>query len=215
VKFRVRVTGLREWQDQLARMAADQIPYATALMLTRLAQDGQAEVRRELPQRFIIRRAAWAEGGVVITPATKSRLVSEVVDRNYYMVLQETGGEKFFFMKDVAIPLEGARSTPQAIVKPSDYPHAVMAQGGFIRKNAQGLAIMYRVARKYQRRGRRGGQKVIGPLNAQRTGDIVPMWLLVKQAEVKPAYQMEETVAAVVDANAERRWLQAADEAIR
>ncbi len=49
-----------------------QIPYATALALTRTAQAAQSEIRGKLPERFTI-RSPFTERGVRIQAATKIR----------------------------------------------------------------------------------------------------------------------------------------------
>jgi len=208
MRFGVQIDGMDDLARSLDAMP-DQLRFAQAMTLTRLAQDGQASVRASLPEKFIIRRQAWAEGGIVITPATKTNLQSEVADRNSYMVLQESGGEKIPYKQYLAIPLAGARATPSALIRPDDMPAAVMARGGFIRSNAQGVGIMFLPAQIFHRERRRRG--MIGPVNATKENQLRPMYALVKRAEVPARYGMEETVAAVVDANLDARWQEAVD----
>jgi hypothetical protein len=53
------------------------------------------------------------------------------------------GGTKIPYGSAIAVPLEGARPNPRALVAKENYPHEVMARGGFIRGN-----VMYAVAFK-------------------------------------------------------------------
>jgi hypothetical protein len=54
-----------------------QVRYASALALTRTAQDAQEQVRRQLPNRFIM-RSQWVPKGIRIQRATKANLESTV-----------------------------------------------------------------------------------------------------------------------------------------
>jgi len=69
------------------------VRFASALMLTRTAQDSQAEIKRQLPRRFEIRNRAVVDG-IRIQAATKSKLVASVGSIDDFMALQEEGGTK-------------------------------------------------------------------------------------------------------------------------
>jgi hypothetical protein len=93
----VRVTtNWREVYRYLDRAARRQVPFASALALTRLAQLGQLRVRANLPSRFHL-RSGWVSGGIRVIPARKGdwpRQFSAVGSRDDFMALQETGGTK-------------------------------------------------------------------------------------------------------------------------
>ncbi|MEO5335214.1 MAG: hypothetical protein H7839_24650, partial [Magnetococcus sp. YQC-5] len=85
-----------------------QIQFASALTLTNLAKDAQAEVRRELPQRFTI-RTNWISKGIQIRSASKNDLKATVLVLDQFMAIQETGGIKEgVFGRALGVPV-GAR----------------------------------------------------------------------------------------------------------
>ena len=63
--------------SQWARTMGDQMPYATALALTRTAKAAKEEVERQLPS-LIDRPTPYTMRGFRLYPATKRRLVAEV-----------------------------------------------------------------------------------------------------------------------------------------
>jgi hypothetical protein len=212
MRFAVKVNGMADLAGALDRFPND-LRFAQAMTLTRVAQAGQAAVRDALPEKFIIRRTAWASSGIVITPATKERLQSEVADRNSCMVLQESGGEKIPYKQFLAIPLEGARPSPRALIKTEDRPAEVMARGGFIRENTQGIGIMFLPRKIFHRARRRRG--MVGPVNASKEQTIVPMYALVRRAEVPARYGMEQTVSEAVDLSLDASWNEAVELVLR
>jgi len=92
-------------------MVKDQIPYATALALTRLAQGAQVAVKTQAHYAFELRNPRRIEAGIRITPARKQDfrrgdIHSEVYDIDPFMALQETGGRKTASSGSLAIPDE-------------------------------------------------------------------------------------------------------------
>jgi hypothetical protein len=89
-------TNLAELFSYLDKAARKQVPFATAVALTRLAQAGQTRYRSELPKKFEL-RSAWTQRGILIKPARRSdwpNVRSEVGSRDDYMAMQEEGGTK-------------------------------------------------------------------------------------------------------------------------
>lgn len=89
-------TNLAQLYTYLDRAARSQVPFATAVALTRLAQAGQVRVRQGLPHRFHL-RSGWVARGIGIEAARKNdwpRSRATVGSRDDFMVLQETGGTK-------------------------------------------------------------------------------------------------------------------------
>ncbi len=60
-----------------ARVAGDQMPYATAVALTKTAKQGKEEIERQLPS-LIDRPTPWTMKGFRLYPATKQKLLAEV-----------------------------------------------------------------------------------------------------------------------------------------
>lgn len=194
----VRVENMREVIARFRGIADDQIPFATALSLTQTAKLAQAEICKELPLRFTIRRLQWAKQGIRIAAATKRELVAILEDIHKYMELQEQGGAKVpQFGKFLAVPLSGARRSDKALINSNDLPHAVMASGlGFIRGN-----VMYRAA-FVRSRSRRGFKGVKGFQSGIWSRQILPMYALLPRATVPKRYGFEDIVRAVVG----ERW---------
>lgn len=93
VQVRTNIAELYRYLDKAAR---SQVPFATAVALTRMAQAGQARYRSELPKKFEL-RSTWTARGILIKPAKRSewpRPFAIVGSRDDYMVLQEQGGTK-------------------------------------------------------------------------------------------------------------------------
>lgn len=103
---------------------ARQVPFATAVALTSSAQDAALEVKRELPQRFVIRND-WVARGVRITPARKEALFSEVYSRDDFMARQEDGGIKRPSGRHIAIPA-GVKRNKRDIVAKANRPKQLL-----------------------------------------------------------------------------------------
>jgi hypothetical protein len=208
---RIQVVGLKELKAEMDDIRANQLPFATAKSLTKTAGDAQDVVRREiLPARFTLRSPAFIKAGVRIAPATKTKLEAAVQDIDKFMDLQETGGVKIPYGSAIAVPLSGARPTLRSVIAKENYPHEVMARGGFIRGN-----VMYAVAFKQGRRGR----VAKGIFGIQRAATwerkIVPMYVLVKRAAIKPRYGFEASVLATVQKNFQTNFNTAFAQAVR
>jgi len=112
-----------------------QLPFASALTLTRLAQMSQDELRSKLPGDFTLRNN-WVQKGIVIEAAKKKDWPfqsAQVGSRDYFMALHAVGGIKR--------PKEGTNlALPRAIrpnktdlVKRKDWPSRLLKKKG---KNA-------------------------------------------------------------------------------
>jgi hypothetical protein len=181
---RIQIRGVKEVQDEFRSINADQIPFATALALTRTAQDGQKDIQDVvLPTRFTLRRGPFMRAGIRIRAATKANLVAIVQDIHSFMELQETTGLKTpTYGRALAIPLRGARPTMTALIKDDDRPHAVMQRGGFIRNG-----VMYAVRQRYKKERTAPRQVWAGECvaAAQRSGaDVLPGRSLEMAAEI-------------------------------
>ncbi|MCB9725375.1 MAG: phage tail protein [Spirochaetaceae bacterium] len=142
--------------NALRRLQREQIPYATAVALTRTAQAAQKAIRAGLPNRFKIRND-FIERGVRIQPATKSRPEAAVYWRApggasrrefaYSLARQETGGVKRPKRRHLALPRGVKRTTGGRIPKSQRPAQALKRRNVFVVDAGRGQAIMRRVGR--------------------------------------------------------------------
>lgn len=103
----------------LRGLALEQLPFATAVALTRVAQDSREEVVANMPQHFQIRSQRVIRG-VVIERARKSdwpNPQAKVGTRDEFMALQVTGGvKKPISGRSVAVPTRLIRRTSSGAV---------------------------------------------------------------------------------------------------
>lgn len=81
----------------LNKIQKKQVPYATALALTRTAQECQKYIQSKITSIFKVTKKWWLKQqptGIKIKPATKTNLVSSVYTSAYFAELQEEGGTK-------------------------------------------------------------------------------------------------------------------------
>lgn len=197
-RVNVRVTGVPQVVSYFGAVKSNDLPITMAASLTRTAGLAQTFVRTTtLPQEFILRRPAWAKSGIRIVPATKTRWVTQINDINAYMLLQATGGEKLpHYGRYIAVPLSGARPSPQDSISTANLPHQVMADGGFIRNG-----VMYKVKLRRSRGGSMiPGRRGTGADRAARA-DVLPMYKLVERAAIPARYTFVDDVTRVVRDN--------------
>lgn len=177
---------------------AKEIPFATALALTRTAQDVQAAIIEELPQKFTL-RTGWYRAsspyGFKIERATKTNLTSSVFSKAPWLPLQESGGIKRVAGKRLAIPTQAVRRTKRDLVKASEKPLALKKAFPIKLKDGTTMLAM--------RRGR--GRKA--PLQF--------LYTLSKQAKITPRLRFFETARRVVAAKWAQRFAEAMEYAIR
>lgn len=177
----------------------NQIPFATALTLTRIAQDAQLEVRRELGRRFFIRNT-WVERGILFSPARKDTLVATVFSRDDFMVLQETGGTKTPRGKSVAVPGD-VRTNKRGIITQANRPRALLAKKNTFRAKIGGVDGIW------QRLGKR---------TAKRTGRALKLLFIFTSAvRIPPRFGFAETVRRVVRQRFPRQWALAVERAVK
>jgi hypothetical protein len=157
-------------------IADKQIPFATALALTRTAQDAQAEIRRQMPQRFTVRNN-WIQKGVIIRKATKQDLAALVIDRDDFMTIQETGGTKTPRGRSVAVP-QAVRVNKRGIVPRTQRPSALVGKPNIFR------AVIRGVDGLWQRVGPKGR-------------GIKLLYVLKPSVPIKPRFGFFETVRGV------------------
>ena len=91
--------------ENLRQIATKQIPFVVAKTLTQIAQQSQQEVRKNIREKFFIRKKSGGfESSIRIKPATKTRLTAEVYTMAAFAALQQTGGIKKAKDGRLAIP---------------------------------------------------------------------------------------------------------------
>ncbi|MCE2910226.1 MAG: DUF6441 family protein [Burkholderiaceae bacterium] len=131
---------------------ARQFRFAVAKALTKTAVEVQAEVRKNMPSRFTIRRP-WTLQGIRIVPATKESLTASVYSRDKFMALQETGGTKNPLGNFIAIPTRAVRRTKRDSIRLSDRPKALGDKAHVVDVNGDKY-----LALKKPRRGKNGNE---------------------------------------------------------
>lgn len=211
----IKLEGLEQVQAEMRDIAANQIPFATAKMLTMTAQDGQKVIQGVvLPVKFTLRSPSWMKKGIRVTPATKTSQVAAVEDIHAFMDLQEQGGTKVPYGNSLAIPITGgARPSQRALIPSANMPSRVMAAGGFIIPLTNGVGLM---CARSLKAGRRKRDKFTGQLGAAKwSRPVVPMYLLVPRATIKARYGFIEAVTQVVEKNWQGNFNKAFLQAVR
>ena len=137
--------------DELASIAKKQIPFAVAKTLTNIAQKSQDEVRKNIREKFFIRKKSGGfESSIRIKPATKTNLTAEVYTMAAFAALQQTGGIKK--AKDGRLAIPSYQSINQ-VKKRSDSnsPSAYLAGDSFKIKTKSGAeAIAQRKGKEFK-----------------------------------------------------------------
>jgi hypothetical protein len=182
----------------------DQLPMAIARGITFTAKDAQASVLRELPLRFTLRKAGWMKANIKIVPALKA-------DREPWASVEDTGGPQGQILRDMGLQEEGgeklpthgrwicvpilggARKSRGASIRDEDLPGPLMKSGqGFIRGG-----VMFR--RVFERHSSVRGFKGVGGFSGGSwINRIIPMYVLVTEAQIRKRYGFVETVGVVV-----------------
>jgi hypothetical protein len=162
--------------ENLNQLAKKHIPFAVAKILTNIAQESQAEVRKDIKEKFFIRkRSGGFESSIRIKPATKTKLTAEVYTFASFAALQQTGGTKKAKDGRLAIP---AYQAINKVKKRSDSnsPSSYLAGDAFKIKT-------------------KSGQEII----AQRKGkEFKILYFLRKSAEIDKRFNMIETTIKTV-----------------
>jgi hypothetical protein len=192
--FSISVTSDVQSTIRQLQVRRDQVPFATALALTRTAQDGQAEIRRQLPSRFTI-RTPWVAKGVRYKPADKRSLTAMVYDVDAFMRIQETGGEKVSIHKRVfdygdylAIPID-ARRNKRDVVRREDWPQNLVNPFVIHARDGRTYLAVHALSKRI-----RGGAFGIG----KNVGGTRIMYILVRRESLRARFGFAATVRDVV-----------------
>lgn len=100
--------NLADFNRRLTQLEKKEMPYATAVALTRTVQDAQSAIISAIPHIFKTTKKWWLKQqptGIKITPAKKIRLLASVYTSAFFAALQEAGGVKTPHRgKNLAVP---------------------------------------------------------------------------------------------------------------
>lgn len=128
----IKLDGLEMAVEKLRLYADKQVPYATALALTRTAQDCQKALKSELGKHFTMRERGphGPAAGIRVRAAKKRDLDSgaAVGSIDPYMAMQARGGTKRARAKTMGVPLVGgARAKKTSKVMQNKWPSRLLA----------------------------------------------------------------------------------------
>lgn len=173
-----------------------QFAFATARALTQTAAQVQAEVKKNMPSRFTLRRQ-WIVQGIRIERATKQNLTATVYSRDKFMGLQEMGGPKSPLRNFLAIPTSMVRRTKTDMVRKSDKPRALGDKAEIVEvKGRKYLAL------KKPRKGANGKRLRL-------------LYLLVPRAKIAPRLKLGEDGVRVARAQFVANLERALEDALR
>lgn len=178
-----------------------QLPFATALALTRTVQDAQAEVRRELPSRFTLRND-WVAKGIRIERATKQTLEASIFSVDDFMILQEKGGTKTPQGRSLAVPLD-ARTNKRGIITAANRPTALRSKPGVFRATIRGLDGLWQRV-KLSKKRRTLGERTLKLL-----------YVFKPSVPIKARFGFLDTVRKIVTQRFPRQFELALKQAIR
>lgn len=195
-----------------------QLPFAASRTVNGLALTAQKEIRADLPQHFTVRRRTFLESSIRVKLGTKADPVAEVgvpqragsnIDQS--LALQEFGGEERpKRAKELAVPLSGARPTPQAITPPSKWPSRL--KRAFHIKTAGGQELVLQRVGGKKGRGRRA---TFGPVEAGKDPGLRVMYLEEPSVTIRPRFHFLDTCLRVVRRDAQALFAKEWANAIR
>ena len=190
------------------RLAAlpGQVRFATAYMLTQLAKDGREAATRRIEQAFD-RPTRFTQTAITIKPATKANLTSVVFAKDIqadYLAIQETGGERrpqpgAPVIVPVNIRLNAAGNIPRGKLKREVAKPTTFVSG-------QNTSRTRHLPPGIYQRFKRGRGKTARPPKL--------LVALEKVARYRPQFRFRETVREAVEANIDRRWVEAVRRAL-
>ncbi len=98
-----RIIGLKKFLKFMDKLALSQLPFATSNALNTTAFGAQGIVRKDMPNKFILRNN-FVVRGILVKKSTKRTLSAAVFSRDNFMLGQETGGERKAFRNRLAVP---------------------------------------------------------------------------------------------------------------
>lgn len=188
------VLNIEEFTAKLGYLGTQQVPFATALALSRCGEEAVAASKGGLSGKFIIRNN-WLAKGYRVDYAKKDSLVATVRHLDSFMLTQEVGGQKApRTAKDVAVPV-GARSNPTALTPQSKWPGAI-ARRFYITKGGAVLEFARTGRRTKGKRGTRHVDRRAGPRPLD--PNVKLMYVLKPSVHVRPRLGLVAQCTATV-----------------
>lgn len=165
----------KDFVRRLTRHQRKQVPYATAVSLTRTVQDAQGSMIAAIPHIFNVTKKWWLKQqptGIKIRPATKLKLLASVYTDAYFAALQERGGTK----------------TPHAgrvLAIPTDKVPRSRRKAGGARTMANQKKAFVTDSGIYRRKG------------GKRSRVVEKLFTFSKSAQVRPRFRFKEIVSKV------------------
>lgn len=219
----VDASGFIEQRRELEKRS---IPFALASTLTAVAQDAQAEVKRNVRSSFKLRNT-WTEQGIRIKPADSrsypitADVHTDTANRQTgapdYLGRQETGGEKMQHAggQFIAIPTKYLRQFAPTTIPNELRPKNLLgaANGRFLYTGRKGQQVngRQRVIRGFiffKQKMKDGRWAILARVASDKNArDVIPFYILVPSAHVQESnLHMVQTVARVVQDRFERQW---------
>ncbi len=112
---------------QFSKAMREQVPYATAVALTRTAKQAAEAVQKELPRHFILRNQFTKNSIRTIRAEKRDWPESKAIVGSIspYLVIQEDGGSKTPASKAFSIP-KGIRANETKLVPRSKWPGKIL-----------------------------------------------------------------------------------------
>ncbi len=204
VEIRVSTTApaVRTALNDLARR---QLPFATAVALTRVAVDSREEVARRLPHHFTIRGPRVARG-VQVDPARKTdwpNPAARVGTRDEFMALHVMGGVKRAQRgaTHVAVPTRLIKRTATGAVPARLKPRPLRSRDDVFLEDR-------RIRRRFGARARLD-------VPVRNLGGVGTYFTLVREARIRPTWPMPTEVERVVGSTYEDHFHRELTAAVR
>ena len=210
---------LSGYVEEVAQARSKDIPFATAKALTRVAQDAQTEVRRNIQRDFTLRNN-WTQQNIKITPAQKLSwpITAEVYTDTGsgsapdYLEPQEDGGEKVPHNGHtyIAIPTKYLRALigDTTVIPAALRPKELLAEftGTYVGRRS-GKASRTPKAQQFVgfKQYIRGELYIMGR-RPEDSREAIPLYLLVPEASIRPVLEMADTVERVAEERFETHW---------
>lgn len=149
----VVTSNVRQVSKWLSRVERQQVPFATAVSLTRTAKDAQTNLEKRLGRVFD-RPTPFTRRAIAIRPARKTRLVARVLVKDIqarYLLLQETGGVRRPQRRALILPSAARRNQygnlPRGAVKrmlarPDTFSGTVAGVAGIWQRKGRRLKLL-------------------------------------------------------------------------
>lgn len=198
------VSNIEDILGALDEFEAQQLPFAYSNTVNRMAFEGMYEVRRQMPDRFTLRRP-WVQKGVRVEKGTKRNPEAGVYTKQWYMEDQEAGARRRprhgnrLFRPALAIRRGGVISG-----LPTKRPKTLL-------KQIRAANVRQRNAKSTGRRARsrknptpfvqrmRSGKVGIFVRRGERRYPIVLLYAMERFVEIEPRWEFAETMHRMTD----------------